>query len=193
MGNGTKRAVRIQTKRLLLRPLDIADLETAYPYSTDPEITRYMMFYPHGSMEETRKFLEGVTAEWKNDEPENYEFAVMLGETHIGSVSLYVLDEERKTGELAWMLVKKYQGQGYATEAARALLEYAAQKLGMTKIIAQCDARNTASRRVMEKLGMKLLDSDGIRVYPQTGEEAKELTYAADFSANFFIESESEM
>ncbi len=47
----------------------------------------------------------------------------------------------------------------------------------MTKIIAQCDARNTASERVMQKLGMELLDANGKRVYPLTGEEAVELTY----------------
>lgn len=170
-------AGQLQTKRLLLRPLDIADLETAYPYSTDPEITRYMMFYPHDDIEETRKFLENVSADWKREKPENYEFAVMLGKTHIGSVTLYVLDEERKTGELAWMLAKEYHGQGYATEAARALLEYAVKTLKMTKIIAQCDIRNTASEHVMKKLGMQLLDADGIRTYPRTGEEAGELTY----------------
>lgn len=166
----------IYTERLLLRPLHISDLETAYPYSCDAEVTRYMMFYPKRK-KETEEFLKNVTADWQREKPEGYEFAVMLGNEHIGSVSIYVLDEERKTGELAWMLAKPYQGQGYAAEAARALLEYAVKTLGMTKIIAQCDARNTASERVMQKLGMELLDANGKRVYPLTGEEAVELTY----------------
>lgn len=178
----SKNKRQILTERLLLRPLDLSDLETAYPYSSDPGIARYMMFYPHNSMEETKKFLESVTTEWMCDCPKFYEYAVMLGETHIGSVSLYVLDEERKTGELAWMLAEKWQGHGYATEAARALLEYAAETLKMTRIIAQCDARNTPSRHVMEKLGMKLTDADGVRTYRGTGEMAKELTYTVEFA-----------
>ena len=172
---------RINTAHLLLRPLDISDLETAYPYSCDAEVTRYMMFYPHYAKKETEEFLKNVTADWQREKPEGYEFAVILGEKHIGSVSIYVLDEERKTGELAWMLAKPYQGQGYATEAARALLEYAAKNLGMTKIIAQCDARHTASERVMQKLGMKLAEAAGERIYPKTGEKAIELTYEIKF------------
>lgn len=70
----------IHTMHLLLCPLNISDLETAYCYSSDAELTRYMVFYPHHTKKETEEFLKNVTADWQREKPEGYEFAAMLGE-----------------------------------------------------------------------------------------------------------------
>lgn len=169
---------RIKTKRLLLRPLNIADLNTVHEYASDYENTRYMMYFPKETTEETADFLSCVTDEWEKSEPTFYEFAILLDGQHIGAVSVYLLDEKREVGELGWILNKKYQNMGYATEAARAVMDFALITLRLKKIIAQCDYRNIPSRRLMEKIGLKLESDNGVRTYIKRNETARELTYS---------------
>lgn len=166
--------LKIITERLALRPLCVADLDTTYKYASDKDIL-YMMFLPKDSIADTRLFLEGVQAEWQKEEPAFFEFAITFGGVHIGAVSAYFSDD-RKSAEIGWILDKEYRGRGYVTEAAKALVGYLPQ-FGVKTIIARCDARNIPSRRVMEKLGMELVDSDGERFYERRNERAKECTY----------------
>lgn len=169
--------VQITTKRLILRPLGISDLETVHEYASDIENTKYMMYLPNNTLEETLRFLTRVTKEWQKDESEYFEFAITLDDKQIGAISVS-LNENRTEGELGWILNKKYWGRGYATEAAIAVKEFAVNELKISSLIAHCDYRNNASRKVMEKIGMTLVSDDGIRQYPKTGEISKELVYS---------------
>lgn len=166
----------IRTERLLLRPLNIADLDTVHEYASNTENTRFMMHMPKRTVEETAEFLACVTREWEKSEPTFYEFAVVLNGLQIGAVSVY-LDEQRKTGELGWILNKKFHKMGYASEAAIALKDFALNTLHLKKLIAQCDYRNAPSARLMEKIGLKLESDDGVRTYIKRNETARELTY----------------
>lgn len=167
----------IKTERLLLRPLNISDLETTHLYASDEENTRYMLFLPTKTTEETAKFLYCVTNEWAKSQPAFYEFAIVLNGMHIGAISVY-LDEKNEIGELGWILNKDYQNNGYATEAALAVKDFAVNTLRVKKIIAQCDCRNAPSYRLMKKIGLKLESDDGVRTYAKRNETAKELTYS---------------
>lgn len=167
----------IQTERLLLRPLDIADLETVHVYASDPENTRYMQHLPNHTKDETAAFLQRVTDEWQKAEPCFYEFAIVLRGEQIGAVSI-ALDEQRKVGELGWIVNKRYWKTGVATEAALAVKEFALHTLGLHKLIANCDARNTNSYRLMQRLGMALESDSGQRYYEHSGETAQELCFA---------------
>lgn len=60
-----------------------------------------------------------------------------------------------QTHEIGWVFNKRYHGQGYATEAAYALLEYGFERLRLHRVIATCQPENVPSYRVMEKLGMR--------------------------------------
>ncbi len=167
----------IKTERLILRPLDIADAETVHEYASDDENTAYMYFLPNKTMEDTRSFLQYVTAEWQKDAPATYELAVVLEGRQIGAVSV-ALNETRTEGEMGWIINKRYWHKGYAYEAACAVRDFALNTLKLPRIIAQCDYRNENSYRLMEKLGFILEDGKGTRTYPKTGETARELTYA---------------
>lgn len=166
----------IRTERLLLRPVCTADAEATFRYAGDADLTRYMIFFPKEDVEETRRFLEEAEAEWRKDDPDYYEFAVLLDGVQIGGVSLW-LDPDHTEGELGWLLCREYQGKGYALESAAALRDFALHTLHLQKLIAQCDARNAPSARLMEKLGMTLLDDTGTRTYTKRPETARELTY----------------
>ena len=129
-------------------------LESTHTYSSDRENTRFMVYLPNESREETRAFLLAAEEEWEKESPSFYEFAILLGKEHIGAVSLY-LNKERDTGELGWILDKRYWGHGYACQAAERVMAFGRDTLKITHFVAHCDSENAASRRVMEKLGMK--------------------------------------
>ena len=109
--------------------------------------------------------------------PSFYEFAIELDGKLIGSISVY-LSDNRASGDLGWILNKKYWNNGYATEAAKALKDFALNILQVKKLTANCDYRNIASSRVMEKIGLKLESNNSIRVYPGENEPVHELMYS---------------
>ena len=167
----------IKTKRLVLRPLEPGDLDTAHEYAGDPAITGYMMYLPNKSKRETGQFLRQAAAEWSKAEPQFYEFAVTLDHKHIGAVSVY-LDESGQEGELGWIIHRDYQGHGYATEAAKAVLDFAFDTLGVKKAVAHCDYRNEPSYRVMRNIGLSLERNDLTRRYSGSDEDVQELMYS---------------
>ncbi len=165
--------IEIRTERLRLVPLGFRFYDSVCEYATDPENTRYMIFLPE-SPAEAAQFLKDADAEWGKDSPEFYEFAVLYGDEHVGAVSVYF---ENGAGELGWILNKKYWGRGITTEAARAMVRYFAENMGTTHFIAHCDAENTASRRVMEKLGMTKTAEYGGRRNRAAAEDSTECQY----------------
>ena len=167
----------LKTSRLTLRPLSTNDLSTTHKYATNLDVSKYMIYLPNHSVHETLGFLQWCEEEWSKDSPNDYEFAMCLNGKHIGAISLSHVDGT--SYELGWVLHKHYQGKGYATEAARELVRFA-KSLGAQKLIAHCDTRNVASRRVMEKLGMVLvLEQD--RQYSDERGAAREYEYAMVF------------
>lgn len=171
----------IKTEHLTLRPLHIRDIETVHAYASDPQNTRYMMFLPNETKEETEQFLLNVTAEWDTDTPEYYEFAITLDGKHIGAISVYP-NEERTEAELGWILHKQYWGKGYTTEAALAIKDFAIHTLRIPRLVAHCDYRNLASYTVMQKIGLRLVNDTAKRQYPKTGEVATEIMCAFSVS-----------
>ena len=139
----------IATPRLLLRPLTLTDWPAVYAYTSD---ARVMTYIPEGPFTETqaRAFVEqqsGAHAE---------ALAVLLKtEDQLIGYLLFHPWFAPRTYEIGWVFHAAYQGQGYATEAARAMLRYGFEALQSHHIIATCQPENPASYRVMEKLGMR--------------------------------------
>lgn len=165
------------TERLKLRTVSVEDAEQVYVYSGDSLIAKHMIYLPSESLAETKEALTEAAAEWLKEKPEYHEFSVLLDRCVIGTVTLYYL-EEPGLGELGWILNKEYWGHGYITEAAEAVIRYALEERGLLALIAQCDSRNAASYRVMEKLGFVKTKEDGIRYNrSESGRPSVELTY----------------
>lgn len=165
----------ITTERLLIRPIENGDCEEIHGYAGDPSIDM-MMFLPNETIEETKKFVEFAVSEWAKEEPEDMEFAVLLSGEIIGGVNLEKCGVDR-TYEIGWTIRKDMRGKGYATEAAKALMDYAFEELHAGIVQAHCDSRNQASEKVMRKLGMTLADDTGTRYYPKTGISSGEYLY----------------
>jgi len=168
--------MEIRTERLLLVPLGIKYLNSVHEYASDLETTKYMMWLPNDTIDETADFLRKSDAEWAKELPSYYEFAVIFEGKQVGAVSIY-LDDERTTGEFGWILNKNYWGKGIATEAAKALFDFGINGLGINCFQAHCDSENIASSKVMEKLGMKRILCEGGRKNKSSDEERYEFLY----------------
>ena len=166
----------IKTSRLAIKPLQMEYAKSLHTYISDVENARMMLFLPHDSWEETVEFVRKAELEWRKPRPEYYEFIVLLQGQNVGSVSVY-MEDDFQTGELGWIIDKRYWHQGIATEAAEALVEFSQEKLGVRHFTAHCDAANVGSRRVMEKLGMRLTKADGVRKNRAADGERPECTY----------------
>lgn len=159
----------IETPRLTLRQFVAGDAEAMYTrWARDPEVTRYMSWMPHQNLEETRSILGGWLDLYATN-PGFYNWAVTLKSsddavpTLIGSLgilyntTLYPPCE----WEPGYCLAKPYWGQGYATEALRAALDYFIGHTGLTNMFCCHATANPASGVVMSKVGF-VYNSDGI-------------------------------
>lgn len=167
--------MQIKTQRLTLEPTSMAYLESTHRYASDLENTRFMFYLPNDTLDETEAFIRRSVEEWGKERPAYYEFVILSGDAQIGGASMYMLEDG--SAELGWILDKRHWGNGYATEAARALIEWGRDSLGIKRFIAQCDSENAASSRVMERLGMTRVSLLGGRKNRSSDEERMELTY----------------
>ena len=167
------KTLELHTENLVLKPLGLKYLETVNEYALDYENTKYMCRLPNMNTEETVEFLKIVDEEWGKDEPAFYEFAVLYHGRQIGAVSVYFED---KIGELGWIINRNFWGKGFATEAAKVVITHFS-KQGFRHFIAHCDTENTASCRVMEKLGMTRTGIHGGRKNRSAETESFEYQY----------------
>ncbi|WP_241248312.1 GNAT family N-acetyltransferase [Nocardioides turkmenicus] len=148
----------ITTERLLLRPLDVErDLEDLHAYLSREDVCRYIPPVP-----KDRDALRESYAAWKRPSVLRREGEVLcLGVEHrdsgrlIGDIVLFWHSKEQRAGEIGYAFNPDFHGQGFATETARALLGLAFDGLGLHRVVARIDERNTASARVVERLGMR--------------------------------------
>ncbi|AYB43910.1 GNAT family protein [Paenibacillus lautus] len=139
----------IVTERLVIREFEPGDWQDVLQYTSDPLVMFYMPEPVH-TEETVKQFLE------QNKGGQAHHYAVMLHKEQrvIGHMVFHPCFGEH-TYEIGWVFHSAYHGMGYATEAARALLQYGFEALGIHRIIATCQPENTPSYKVMEKLGMR--------------------------------------
>jgi len=147
----------LRTARLTLRPYTLDDFDALFDIQSRPEVTRYLLFGTRDRDQVRRSLQQKVEASVLDEEGANLTLAVVLPETGalIGDVMLFWLSRADRQGEIGYVFHPDYGGKGYATEAARVLLRLGFEKLGLHRIIGRIDARNTASARVLERLGMR--------------------------------------
>lgn len=172
--NGIRTEIR--TNRLSIVPLQMEYARSLHTYISDVDNARMMLFLPHDSWEETVEFVRKAELEWRKPRPEYYEFIVLLDGQNVGSVSVY-MEDDFQTGELGYIIDKRYWHQGIATESMRALITFSTEQLGLKHFTAHCDADNAGSRHVLEKLGMQLTDDSKMRKNRASDEEKKEYQY----------------
>ncbi|MDR2720009.1 MAG: GNAT family N-acetyltransferase [Nitrososphaerota archaeon] len=146
----------LTTDRLELRSFQETDYAQVHEYGSDPIVTRFMAWGPN-TEEATRNFVQ-KSIEYQKEKPQTqHPFAIVLREQNmlIGGCGLIISDIENRQGWIGYCLNRKFWSQGYATEAARALIGFGFNNLKLHRVFAFCDPANTASSHIMEKVGMR--------------------------------------
>lgn len=145
----------LTTERLCLRPFTLADAAQIHALCSDYEIARTTLGIPH-------PYEEGIAERWiavhahRFYTNQHVTLAVtdVVDGTVLGSAGLDT-HRTQKRAELGYWIGVPYWGKGYCTEAAQALIRYGFDVLDLHKIVARHFASNTASGRVMQKIGMQ--------------------------------------
>jgi len=144
-----------QTSRLLLRPRSMADFAACLAMDREPEVTRYIQG-PWNDPEKHERFLiDRLEKDWGPGLGYWSIFARQSPDQLIGWVLLIPYEALGPEIDIGWRLRRAAWGRGFASEAARPIVEHAFQKLGLPRIVADIDPRNIASIRVAEKIGMQ--------------------------------------
>jgi ribosomal-protein-alanine N-acetyltransferase len=167
------------------------DLQDLYALVSQPEVMQYL---PDNVMtlEMTEGLLRWVVDCYDMNTPEKIEKFTLAVEHRddgkvIGSFGLGPLDFDPSEMEIYFALSKDYWGKGYATEAAKAVLHYGFDAIGLDRIVAVVMPENVASKRVVDKLGMiyrrrvtdlqdEFRDYEGDLYYSLTKEEYDAMT-----------------
>jgi len=144
------------TERLIIRRPRPADLHDFLAYQTHPDNLRYQPVEPL-TEDKALDFLSRMATVEIGAEGGWIMFAVELRSEGrmIGEVGIFLSPQAESKGNLGWSFHPDHQGHGYATEAAQVLLAYAFKERGLRRVTSDCDARNVASARLMERLGMR--------------------------------------
>ena len=148
---------QLETHRLILRRFRAEDAEDMFRnWASDPEVTRYLTWPAHGSVEITRMVL----ADWisRYDDGSFFNWAIVLKETGevIGNIAAVSVIESLESAELGYCLGRAFWGRGIMPEALRAVNAWLFETAGLRRVIAHHDVNNPGSGRVMAKAGMKL-------------------------------------
>lgn len=144
----------LRTERLILRPFAATDAQEVRRLAGDRDVAsttrRIPHPYPEGAAE---AWIASQDRAWDEGREANLAIVRTDGDRLLGAIGLIVRSEDSKA-ELGYWIGKPYWGQGYGTEAARAVLRYGFEELGLNRIYAHHMVRNPASGRILEKLGM---------------------------------------
>jgi RimJ/RimL family protein N-acetyltransferase len=149
--------LQIQTPRLLLRDFVSEDWPAVLAYQSDP---RYLRYYPWETRteDEVRAFVQMFLGHQQEQPRRRFQLAITLPEDGrlIGNCGMRRKLGNEWEGDIGYELAPEYWGRGYATEAARTMVDFGFRELDLHRISSWCIADNVASARVLEKTGLRL-------------------------------------
>jgi len=148
--------VRIETERLVLRRVELSDAPAMFAnWTGDDQVTRYLTWPTHASVEVTEGFVKYLLGEY--EKPEGYCWGIAWKDNErelFGMISVVKIDEEIDALEIGYCLGRRWWGRGVMTEALGAVIAFCFDTLGAQRVSARHDTNNPASGAVMRKCGM---------------------------------------
>lgn len=144
--------IEIKTNRLLLRPLTVTDADSVFIWGSDERVTRYMNYQTYTKIEPVREWLASLE---KEANTYSFGFERLSDGTLIGSGDIRV--DQNNCWSFGYNLRYDCWGKGYATEATRAMIDYAHENLGAADFSASHAEPNHASGKVIKKCGLKFI------------------------------------
>ena len=149
--------VELPTERLLLRPFTPADLDRLADLQSRPEVSRFLYWEPRSREESAAALDRYMTEDHLEQDDDSLALAVVRREDSrlLGNASVWLRSVKHRQVEIGYVFHPDAGGQGYATEAARALVDFAFADLNAHRVFARTDARNIASAALLTRLGMR--------------------------------------
>jgi ribosomal-protein-alanine N-acetyltransferase len=153
----------IETERLLLRELELSDIEGMFELDSNPNVHTFVGKKPVKTIEESSAMIENIqqqyaiygTGRWAVILKETNEF---LGWSGIKFITNEI-NNHKDFYEIGYRFIEKHWGKGYATEAGKAFMDYAFNEIKAEAVYANADKGNENSRKILEKLGLKYVNS----------------------------------
>ncbi|MGH8879957.1 MAG: GNAT family N-acetyltransferase [Stackebrandtia sp.] len=170
--------VVLETERLRLRELTTADVDLLVGLDSDPEVMRFLSHQPTPRSEVESTLLPELLRQYENGRLGTWAALDRSGGGFLGWLGLAPVPDRPAEAELGYRLNRSAWGRGLATEGSAALVEMGFNRLGLDRIWAETMAVNTASRRVMEKAGLRYLRTVHVKFDdPLPGTEHGEVVY----------------
>ena len=151
--------MKIETKRLILRPLKDSDAKDIQENLNDLEVSKWLLVVPYPyTLKDAKKWIKLNKKKWKKRNKENYDFGIELKDENkiIGVISLNKINKEQRTAKVGYWLGQKYWRKGFGSEALKEVLDFAFKKLKLRRIEAGVFKGNPSSGKLLEKFGAKL-------------------------------------
>lgn len=152
----------IETERLFLRELQLSDAERMFELDSNPQVHQYLGNKPIHNIEQSeeiitnirQQYIDNGVGRWATIEKSTGEF---IGWSGLKYITDY-WNNNTNFHDVGYRFIPKYWGKGYATESAKAALEYAFNTMKLNKVIGTCHEENKASRKVLEKCGLQFIE-----------------------------------
>jgi RimJ/RimL family protein N-acetyltransferase len=152
----------IETERLILREFRETDLEDFFEMDSNPEVHKYLGNNPVKTVEQTREVIVNIRKQYIENGIGRWAAIEKSSGNFIGWSGLKFIREYENNHinfyDVGYRLSPEYWGKGYATESAKAAIEYGFTKINMNEIIGSANIENKASRRALEKCGLKFIE-----------------------------------
>ena len=143
----------IYLERLRLRRPTLADAPAIFEYASDPEVARYADWPISASLASVTERLRSREAEWNAGTEFHWVVTLPPEDRAIGAIACTICGH---TAEFGFLIARRFWRNGYATEAARAVVAWIFSVPSVWRLSATCDSENRASARVLEKAGLTL-------------------------------------
>lgn len=145
----------LPTPRLILRALQPSDLNDLYEYASDPQIDQYVPWEHYRNIEEARENLNDFLEEYEKDGLGAWGIEHRADRKLIGIINTSIPHRIHRRVEVGYTIARAYWGQGYATEALQALIQFGFEKMDLLRIEAIILPQNKSSAKVLLKAGMQ--------------------------------------
>ncbi|MBE8713034.1 GNAT family N-acetyltransferase [Sphingobacterium hungaricum] len=152
----------LQTERLFLREIQLIDVDDLFEMDSDPEVHQYIDKKPVQSKEEVIETIHFIRKQYQENGIGRWAVIDQSSGECVGWCGLKFfrerLNKQANIYELGYRFKRKHWGKGYASESAKAVVNYGFEVLDLEKIYAITDPENSGSRHVLEKLGFQFVE-----------------------------------
>ncbi len=150
--------MKLETKRLLLRPIKKADAKSIVENINNINISKWLLLVPFPyRLKDAFFWIKNSQKEEKQKRRKNYTFGIELKEEHklIGGMGIHKIEKYQETAEIGYWIGSKYHNKGYGSEALKAVIKFGFKKLRLRRLEAEVFQGNPSSGKLLQKFGFK--------------------------------------